>query len=114
MSANFIAISNAANTIGKIAIGYAADRVGRLNALLLTTWISSISVLGFWMPSALHNGSPASHGLFVAFTILYGTFASAYISLFLTAIIELFGVHNFSSVNRFLYMIRHSGWDSRS
>jgi MFS family permease len=105
-SANFIAISNASNTIGKIAIGYAADRLGRLNALFLTTLISTVAVLGFWLPSALQNGSSGSHSLFITFTIFYGAFASAYVSLFPTSIIELFGIQNFAAVNGLLYMIR--------
>ncbi|KAJ4858116.1 major facilitator superfamily domain-containing protein [Trichoderma breve] len=76
--ANFIALSNACNAIGKIAIGYAADHMGRLNAL----------------------------GLFISFTILYGIFASAYVALFPASLVELFGVHNFASVNGVLYMVR--------
>jgi MFS family permease len=105
-SASFIAISNAANFIGKIAIGYAADRLGRLNILFATTLISAVSVLGFWLPSVLATDGRAQRGLFIAFTILYGAFASAYTSLFPASIIDLFGVQNFASVNGALYMIR--------
>ncbi|KAJ5172860.1 hypothetical protein N7492_005453 [Penicillium capsulatum] len=105
-SANFIAISNTANAAGRIVIGYAADCMGRLNMLLLTTLISAISVLALWLPSALSTGGDRGSALFIAFTIFYGVFGSAYVSLFPTSLVELFGVHNFVSVNGAQYMVR--------
>lgn len=109
--ANFIALSNACNAVGKIVIGYAADRYGRLNILLLTTGISAIATLVFWLPSTLlynnqEQDSAAARGLFIAFVIFYGIFASAYVALFPTSLVELFGPQNFASVNGFLYMVR--------
>ena len=47
--------------------------------------------------------------LFIIFTILYGAFASAYISLFPASLIELFGVQHFTSVNGALSLIRGIG-----
>ncbi|KAJ9608458.1 hypothetical protein H2200_007446 [Cladophialophora chaetospira] len=105
-ASNFIALSNAANAIGKIVIGHAADRVGRLNALLLTTAISAIAALGLWIPSSLSSTQSDGRNLFIAFTVLYGIFASAYVALFPTSLIELFGIQNFASVNGALYMVR--------
>ncbi|KAL6825303.1 major facilitator superfamily domain-containing protein [Trichoderma camerunense] len=104
--ANFIALSNACNAIGKIAIGYAADHMGRLNALVITTIISAIATISFWLPSTLSDDKTTSQGLFITFTILYGIFASAYVALFPASLVELFGVHNFASVNGVLYMVR--------
>jgi MFS family permease len=105
-SSNFIAINNACNAVGKIAIGYAADRVGRLNALCLSTFLSAAAALAFWFPSTLSSSPGISRSLFVAFNICYGLFASAYVSLFPTSLMELFGAQNFVSVNGFLYMVR--------
>ncbi|KAJ5782443.1 hypothetical protein N7457_004217 [Penicillium paradoxum] len=51
MADNFITISNAANFVSRIGVGYAADRFGRLNVLFLTTVLSSVFVFGFWLPS---------------------------------------------------------------
>lgn len=105
--ANFIALSNACNAIGKIVIGSLADRFGRLNTLFLTTLISAVVTVGLWLPSTAAYGTPhESRGLFIAFTVFYGLFASAYVSLFPTSLIEIFGTQNFASVNGFLYMIR--------
>ena len=105
---NFIAVNNACNAVGKIAIGYAADRVGRLNALFFSTLMSAVAAFAFWVPSTLIGiSSPnAARSLFVTFNICYGLFASAYVSLFPTSLVELFGVQHFASVNGFLYMVR--------
>ncbi|KAF2806997.1 putative MFS monocarboxylate transporter [Mytilinidion resinicola] len=109
--ASFIAISNASSAMGKVVLGYIADRTGRLNTLLVCTIISAISALGLWFPStsaAVGEGQKAK-SLFIAFTILYGIFAGAYVSLFPTVLVELFGVQHFASVNGFLYMVRGFG-----
>ncbi|KAI5456638.1 major facilitator superfamily domain-containing protein [Mariannaea sp. PMI_226] len=104
---NFIAISNACNALGKIVIGYAADRIGRLNTLFLTTLMSAVATVCFWLPStASSDAGSDSRNLFISFTIFYGIFASAYVSLFPASIVELFGVQNFASVNGVLYMVR--------
>lgn len=107
--ANFIALSNASSAAGKVVLGMIADRFGRLNTLFVCTAISAVTALGFWLPSTLSVGEERSKALFAIFSITYGIFAGAYISLFPTALVELFGVQNFSSVNGFLYMLRGIG-----
>lgn len=108
--ANFIAINNACNAIGKVVIGFIADRyIGRINALVLTTSIGAITTASFWIPSTLLNGVGSSRGLFIAFSICYGTFASAYVSLFPASLVEIFGPAQYASVNGLLYMLRGFG-----
>jgi MFS family permease len=112
--ANFIALSNAMNAVGKIVIGYAADRCGRVNTLFATTFISAVVCLGLWLPSTTTTRSDGDgdgdrhggRGLFIAFVLFYGIFASAYVSLFPTSLVEIFGVANYASVNGVLYMLR--------
>lgn len=112
MADNFITISNASNFVSRIVIGYAADRFGRLNVLYLTTVMSAIAVFAFWLPATFmdHTVSRSTaDALFILFTIVYGCFGSAYISLFPASLIELFGVQHFTSVNGALYLIRGIG-----
>ena len=104
--ATFIALSNAASAIGKVIIGFTADRVGRLNVLLFCTFVSAATALGLWLPSTMSGGDGKGKVMFVSFAILYGIFAGAYISLFPTVLVELFGVQHFASINGFLYMVR--------
>jgi hypothetical protein len=78
----------------------------RLNALCLSTFFSAIAAVAFWFPSTLTSSPGTSQSLFIAFNICYGLFASAYVSLFPTSLMELFGAQNFVSVNGFLYMVR--------
>ncbi|KAH6962349.1 monocarboxylate transporter [Ilyonectria sp. MPI-CAGE-AT-0026] len=105
--ANFTAVSNACNAIGKIAIGFVADRFGRLNAFFFTT-LTSAFVTGLWVSSTIvgMDNEATARSLFVSFTVLYGIFASAYISLFPPALVELFGAQELPRVIGFMYMMQ--------
>jgi MFS family permease len=107
--ANFIALSNGLSAAGKVILGYAADRYGRLNVLVICTLISALSILTLWLPSSLLGGSQNVSALFISFTILYGITAGVYVSLFPTVLAEIFGVQHFASINGFLYMLRGLG-----
>lgn len=108
--ATFIAVSNACNASGKIVIGYIADRwLGRTNALVLTTMISALGTIVFWLPSTLVDMRSSGRGLFITYTLVYGLFASAYVSLFPTSLVEMFGPAHYSSINGILYMLRGFG-----
>jgi MFS family permease len=107
--ANFIAMSNGLSAAGKVVLGYAADRYGRLNVLLACTLISAISILALWLPSSLLGNAANVSAIFIVFTIIYGVTAGVYVSLFPTVLAELFGVQHFASINGFLYMLRGLG-----
>jgi MFS family permease len=79
--ANFIALSNASSSCGKVSLGFLADRYGRLNALVLCTVISAVSTIGLWLPSSVLQNQHFSRGLFLAFSSIYGVTAGAYVSL---------------------------------
>jgi MFS family permease len=107
--AMFISVNNACNALGKIFLGIAADHIGRVNMLLITTAISAIVSFTFWLPSTMSVSLPSAQGLFITYAIMYGTFASAYVSLFPAALIEVFGPQHFASINGVLYMVRGMG-----
>ncbi|KAL6239464.1 major facilitator superfamily domain-containing protein [Aspergillus navahoensis] len=76
--------------------------------------LCAVAVFAFWIPSTFHMleadiPKSSADGLFIVFSILYGAFASAYISLFPASLIELFGAQHFTSVNGALYLIRGMG-----
>lgn len=105
---NFTSLSNACNAIGKIAVGFIADRVGRLDSLLVTTFLSAVSTAGFWIPSTVFAGNniALSRGSFLTFTVIYGLFASAYIGLFSPTLLEIFGAKDQPQVVGFMYMLQ--------
>lgn len=109
--ANFTAVSNACNAIGKISVGLVADRIGRLNSFFLTTFLSAAVTVGLWIPSALigTTNETVARQLFISFTVLYGIFASAYVSLFPAALVELFGLKQLPQVTGLMYMAQGIG-----
>ncbi|RAH51195.1 MFS general substrate transporter [Aspergillus brunneoviolaceus CBS 621.78] len=109
--ANWTSLSNACNAIGKVAVGYLADYLGRLNSFFGVTLLSAVGAVGLWIPSTLLGGSsphelPAARACFIVFTVLYGLFASAYIGLFSPALVELFGLEEMPRITGIMYMVQ--------
>jgi len=106
--ANLTAINNACNAIGKIGVGLVADRIGRINSFFLTTLISAAATLGLWVSSTQLGTSNELVGraLFITFTVLYGLFASAFVSLFSPVLVELFGLEAIPRVSGTMYMMQ--------
>lgn len=71
-----VAIFNAASCVGRWAPGWAADRFGRFNLMLITLTICMVSAFAFWLPGAvLSDGShPGTDKAIVALTIVYCVF----------------------------------------
>ncbi|CAG7916974.1 unnamed protein product [Penicillium olsonii] len=105
---NFTALSNACNAIGKVGVGFVADKIGRLDSFFLTTLLSSVSTAGLWIPSTLLGATneTSGKGLFIGFTVLYGLFASAYIGLFSPALVELFGLDDMPRMTGIMYFLQ--------
>lgn len=105
---NFTALSNSCNAIGKVAVGFVADKIGRLDSFFLTTLLSSVSTAGLWIPSTVLGSANQSsgRGLFLGFTVLYGLFASAYIGLFSPALVEIFGMENLPRITGIMYFLQ--------
>ncbi|KAH8682070.1 major facilitator superfamily domain-containing protein [Xylariales sp. PMI_506] len=106
--ANLTAICNACNAIGKISVGFIADRIGRLNAFFLTTLISAVATAGLWISSISVGEDDEAMGrsLFIGFIVLYGLFASAFVSLFTPALVEIFGVQELPRLAGIMYMVQ--------
>ncbi|CAG9948657.1 unnamed protein product [Clonostachys rosea f. rosea IK726] len=104
--ANFTGLSNACNVFGKVGVGFIADRIGRLDSFFLTTLLSCVSTAGLWVSSTVASDLGQGRALFVAFTIMYGLFASAYVGLFSPALVELFGMSNMTHITAVMYMLQ--------
>lgn len=64
------AVYNAGQAIGRPAIGLSSDRFGRMNIALMSTIVSGLLCLAFWLPSYL---APSQVGLLSFFMIISGT-----------------------------------------
>jgi MFS family permease len=67
--ATLLAVSSGVNSVSRVMTGFAGDRFGRQNTLILTVMICVISVLGFWLRSTRNGGSKV---LWILFVVFYG------------------------------------------
>lgn len=84
MSANLLSIISGLNALGRIVIGVAGDRFGRIRALFFTMSISGISCLIIW--TLAHNLAE----LFV-FSVIFGFFCGAFFTMVVPITAEIVG-----------------------
>jgi MFS family permease len=109
--ANLLAASNAINAVSRVLTGYAGDRLGRQNTLVMTLLLAASSVFAFWLSSVLTTTGASSSipSLWVAFITLYSFSAGGYYSLFPALIAEVFGIRQYAAVNAFVLFVRGLG-----
>ncbi|KAI1770093.1 major facilitator superfamily domain-containing protein [Hypoxylon cercidicola] len=103
--ANYLAASNAINAVSRVLTGYAGDRLGRQNTLVLTLLLAAASVFAFWFSSVASSSLP----LWLAFIALYSASAGGYYALFPALIAEVFGIRQYAAVNAFILFVRGLG-----
>jgi nitrate/nitrite transporter NarK len=69
--AALLAINNGINTASRIIMGFIADVAGRQNTVVVSVLGSAITVVAFWLASAMEDDM----GLWIAFVVTYGVFA---------------------------------------
>lgn len=92
-----VGILNGGNAIGRIFLGLAADKLGRINIMLFGIVVTGILPLAAWIPAT-------TFPTMVIFCLLYGLVAGAYLSLISVTSAYLFGLQNIASTNGLLYM----------
>jgi MFS family permease len=107
-AANLLAASNAVNAISRVLTGYAGDRLGRQNTLVLTLLLAAGSVFAFWLSSAL-AGTSSAGPLWLAFIVLYSVSAGGYYALFPALVADVFGIRQYAAVNAFILFVRGLG-----
>ncbi|KAJ9652241.1 hypothetical protein H2198_008481 [Neophaeococcomyces mojaviensis] len=83
LSYQLIAVFNAGSCFGRWLPGLIADRIGRFNAMALTTVICWIGAFAFWLPSEqlVSSSESARLALLIVFAIVFGFGSGAGISL---------------------------------
>jgi MFS family permease len=111
--ANLLAASNAVNAVARVLTGYAGDRLGRQNTLVLTLGLAACSVFAFWLTSATATDSSSSSGssssLWLVFIVLYSFSAGGYYALFPALVADVFGIRQYAAVNAFILFVRGLG-----
>jgi MFS family permease len=107
-AANLLAASNAVNAVSRVLTGYAGDRLGRQNTLVLTLLLAAASVFAFWLSSAL-AGNASAGPLWLAFIVLYSVSAGGYYALFPALVADVFGIRQYAAVNAFILFVRGLG-----
>ncbi|KAK3370645.1 major facilitator superfamily domain-containing protein [Podospora didyma] len=106
--ANLLAASNAINAVSRVLTGYAGDKLGRQNTLVLTLLLAASSVFAFWLSSVMVI-SAASTSLWLVFIVLYSICGGGYYALFPALIAEVFGIRQYAAVNAFILFVRGLG-----
>jgi MFS family permease len=70
-----MSILNGLSVLGRLAPGYAADKLGRFNIMILTTAMSTVLTLGLWVSCA------QSQAAIVSYAALFGLSSGSAISL---------------------------------
>ncbi|KAF9994377.1 hypothetical protein BGZ80_001482 [Entomortierella chlamydospora] len=89
-------LSSGASCLGRIILGYAADRLPKTVVVSCCAWITAGSILIIWTLSK-------SFGVYLFFALVYGFFAGGYVSLVPLVVSETFGAHQLSTVIGFMY-----------
>ncbi|KAI8142503.1 major facilitator superfamily domain-containing protein, partial [Fennellomyces sp. T-0311] len=84
----FLAALSASNIVGRISVGFIGDKIGRLNAHLIFTTATGISVLLIW---TFAN----SYFSIMAFALTFGYFCSSYIALLSPITVAILGMRKF-------------------
>ncbi|KAF7730847.1 hypothetical protein EC973_001365 [Apophysomyces ossiformis] len=69
-----IAVMSAANFIGRITVGFLADRIGRLNADIIYTFLCGLSSMLIWTFAT-------NYGILMAYAVVFGLFCGSYFAL---------------------------------
>jgi len=106
--ARLLATSNAVNAVSRILTGYAGDKLGRQNTLVITLLLAAGSVFAFWLSNVL-TSDPVSSKLWPVFITFYSFSAGGYYALFPALIAEVFGLRQYAAVNAFVLFVRGLG-----
>ncbi|KAH8646246.1 major facilitator superfamily domain-containing protein [Xylariales sp. PMI_506] len=71
---NLIAFYNAASLFGRLLSGWLSDKAGKFNVFVGACYVAGILVFAVWVPAV-------NEGAIIAFSVLFGLFSGAYISL---------------------------------
>ncbi|ETN46698.1 uncharacterized protein HMPREF1541_00885 [Cyphellophora europaea CBS 101466] len=95
-----LGLMNGLSIIGRVGVGWYADRYGKVSALNLSFILCGAGHLAFWLPGVMvphAQGQTTITALFTSFVVYSGIFGSGFIALFPVVVAHLFGAENLAS-----------------
>ena len=92
-----LGIMNGLSIVGRVGIGWLADRSGKMNALVSSFTLCGLGHLVFWIPGVLVKNAETSTVLFTFFSVYTGLFGSGFVSLLPVVVADLFGSTDLAS-----------------
>ena len=94
-----LGLMNGVSIIGRIGVGWYADRFGKVSALNMSFILCGLGHVMFWLPAvSVPNGDGAAvMALFTTFVVYTGIFGTGFLSLFPVVVSHLFGSENLAS-----------------
>ncbi|RUS13315.1 major facilitator superfamily domain-containing protein [Endogone sp. FLAS-F59071] len=102
MSANLLSIISGLNALGRILIGVAGDRFGRIRVLLFTMFISGASCMIIW--TLARNLAEL-----IVFSIIFGFFCGAFFTMVVPITAEIVGMENLSAATSLAFTVASVG-----
>jgi predicted MFS family arabinose efflux permease len=96
-----LSMLNGSSVIGRVVAGWVADRVGRFNTMIITTFLSALFVLAAWIPAK-------STAPFIVFAVLVGFTNGAYVALTSSLVAQISDIKKIGTrngTNWFMYGI---------
>ncbi|CEL11223.1 Putative MFS monocarboxylate transporter (Mct) [Aspergillus calidoustus] len=91
-----VSIFNAASGIGRILPGYAADKLGNFNISICAAGLSTIFVLGLWLPGN-------SHATVIVFAAAFGFSSGTYTALSPALVAQISDIHEIGTRSGAMY-----------
>nr|CAG8578284.1 13101_t:CDS:2 [Entrophospora candida] len=97
-----VGITSGMNALGRIILGYCADKLGRMNTFFICTFLSGVVILLIWTFST-------TLAPLLIFAILYGINAGGFVSLFPVVVADIVGYDQITNSVGYLYSIAALG-----
>ncbi|KAI9254636.1 major facilitator superfamily domain-containing protein [Phascolomyces articulosus] len=84
----FMAVLAGSNCVGRVSLGFIGDRIGRLNAHIMSNLLSAVAAFGVWTVAT-------TYASIMGFAVLYGLFCSSYYCLLSAITATIVGIDKF-------------------
>ncbi|KAI0742937.1 major facilitator superfamily domain-containing protein [Daedaleopsis nitida] len=103
LSALPLTVLNISAALGRVLIGFAADKLGPVNALFVAITLSGLTQLVVWMFVTTYAGV-------MVFAILYGFFCGCFLSLVSAVAAKLYGAEKLAGLSGLLLLFNAPGY----